>query len=118
MVIVLREDSGIPVYQQVRDQIVICISEGRLQPGQKLPTVRSLAQVIGINSMTVNRAYQLLRDEGYILTDRRNGAWVRDRFETAALSKESRELLQRIAAEAKLAGMSKEEFLRECDRYF
>lgn len=115
MVISLNEESDVPVYQQIRNQIVIGISDGRLKQGEKLPTVRALAEEIGINSMTVNKAYQLLKAEGYILTDRRNGARVRERFEKKGLSEESRELLKRIISEAKISGMSKAEFRKECE---
>ncbi|MBQ9120241.1 MAG: GntR family transcriptional regulator [Lachnospiraceae bacterium] len=115
MVIAIRDGSEIPIYQQIRDQIVMGISDGRLQPGEALPTVRALAAEIGINSMTVNKAYQLLKLQGYIVTDRRNGARVASSFEAAeGLSKENRELLKRLISEAKLAGMTQEEFLEEC----
>ena len=69
--------------------------------------------------MTVNKAYQLLKQEGYILTDRRNGARVRENFGgRVGISQESAELLKRIASEAKIRGMSKEEFVRVCERRF
>lgn len=119
MVIILNDDSDVPVYLQIRNQIIIGISDGRLAPGEKLPTVRALAEEIGINSMTVNKAYQLLKQEGYILTDKRNGARVRESFEKrGCLLPESGAQLQRIISEAKISGMSKEEFFRECSRYF
>lgn len=56
-----------PLYQQVRDQIVAGIATGELEPGQALPSVRALASDLGINLHTVNKAYALLRDEGYVL---------------------------------------------------
>lgn len=119
MVIAIREGSDIPIYQQIRDQIVQGISDGRLQAGEQLPTVRGLAEEIGINSMTVNKAYQLLKQQGYIITDRRNGAKVSKSFEKASqLSRESRELLSRIIAEARVGGMTQEAFLEECRRCF
>lgn len=119
MVIVLNDDSDVPVFRQIRNQIVIGISDGRLLPGEKLPTVRALAEEIGINSMTVNKAYQLLKQEGYIFTDKRNGARVRERFEsTGRLSGEAKEQLQRIISEAKVNGMSEQDFMEECGRYW
>lgn len=119
MIIVLNDDSDIPVFRQIRNQIVIGISDGRLKPGEKLPTVRALAEEIGINSMTVHKAYQLLKQEGYILTDKRNGVRVRESFEgSPGLSAEALEQLQRIISEVKISGMSREEFFRECSRYF
>ena len=66
----------IPIYTQVRDQIVIGIAAGLLLPDEPLPSVRRLAADIGINVHTVNKAYAQLRDEGYIRMDRRSGAEV------------------------------------------
>lgn len=119
MIIAINEYSDIPIYIQIRNQIVLGISDGRLAPGEQLPTVRALAEEMGINSMTVNKAYQLLKQEGYIYTDRRNGAKVRERMEfNAELTNESKELLQRVISEAKVRGISKEEFYRICEAFF
>ena len=53
--------SGVPLYRQLRDQIVLGLAEGRLAPGEKLPPVRVLAEESGVNTMTVSRAYQQLK---------------------------------------------------------
>ena len=119
VLIAIQENSEVPLYQQIRDQIVQGISDGRLQPGQRLPTVRALAQQAGINAMTVNKAYQMLKQQGYICTERRNGARVCTRFDGAPhLSQQNRELLARIVSEAKIAGMDLETFLQECRACF
>lgn len=119
MIIAINEYSDIPIYMQIRNQIVLGISDGRLSPGEQLPTVRGLAEEMGVNSMTVNKAYQLLKQEGYIYTDRRNGAKVREQLEfSAELPKESKELLQQIISEAKIRGISQEEFQKICEDYF
>ena len=119
MVLRLREESDIPIYLQLRNQIVAGISDGRLSPGERLPTVRSLAAEIGINAMTVNKAYQLLKQEGFILIDRRHGARVRERFAgTAELSRESEAQLRALAAEARAKGMGRDAFLRLCAAAF
>lgn len=119
MVISINEASEVPIYQQIRNQIVLGISDGRLKPGEQLPTVRALAGEIGINSMTVNKAYALLKQEGYIYTDRRNGAYVRKEFsEAKELSEKSKELLQQIISEAKICGMTQEEFLKICENMY
>lgn len=119
MIIAINEYSDIPIYIQIRNQIVQGISDGKLSPGEQLPTVRGLAEEIGINSMTVNKAYQMLKQEGYIYTDRRNGAKVREQLEfEAELPKESREMLQRVISEAKIRGISKEEFQKICEGFF
>lgn len=119
MVISINETSEVPIYQQIRNQIVLGISDGRLKPGEQLPTVRALAGEIGINSMTVNKAYALLKQEGYIYTDRRNGAHVRKEIsEAKELSEKSKELLQQIISEAKICGMTQEEFLKICENMY
>lgn len=119
MIIGIRENSEIPIYMQIRDQIVMGISGGQLMAGEQLPTVRSLAAEIGINTMTVSKAYQLLKNEGYILTDRRNGARVASDFAAVrGLSGENRALLGRIASEAKLGGLSEEDFVALCRKTY
>ena len=119
MIIAINEYSDIPIYIQIRNQIVLGISDGRLSPGEQLPTVRALAEEMGINSMTVNKAYQMLKTEGYIYTDRRNGAKVRERMELKPeLPAETKEMLQRVVSEAKVRGISKEEFQKICESYF
>lgn len=119
MIISINDGSDVPIYQQIRNQIVLGISDGRLAPGEQLPTVRGLAEEIGINSMTVNKAYQLLKQEGYIVADRRSGARVRETFNgKEGLSVEAEETLQRIISEAKIAGMTEGEFWEICKRYF
>ena len=112
MVISINDASEIPIYQQIRNQIVLGISDGRLAP-------RALAEEIGINSMTVSKAYTLLKQEGYIYTDRRSGARVRQEFETnKELSEKSQELLRQIISEAKVSGMTQTEFFDLCKRIY
>lgn len=119
MIIAINDSSEIPIYLQIRNQIVQGISDGRLSPGEQLPTVRSLAEEIGINSMTVSKAYQLLKQEGFISADRRNGARVREDFsQINGLSEANRELLKQIISEAKVGGMSKEGFLKLCESLY
>ena len=116
MIISINEMSEIPIYQQIRNQIVQGISDGRLSPGEQLPTVRGLAEEIGINSMT---AYSQLKQEGYIFADRRSGARVRKEFAvTKELSEKSKELLQQIISEAKVSGMTKKEFFEICGELY
>lgn len=119
MIIALNDSSDVPIYLQLRNQIVQGISDGQLAPGEQLPTVRALAAEIGINSMTVSKAYQLLKQEGFIYSDRRNGARVRENFKQGkGLSENQRELLKLLISEAQINGMSKEDFFRECEAFF
>jgi GntR family transcriptional regulator len=68
--------SDIPIYQQIRDQIVEAIATGRLSEGSPLPSTRQLAIDLGINFHTVNKAYDLLRQEGLLRVNRKSGAVV------------------------------------------
>ena len=77
MIIELDMSSSTPIYVQLRNQIVKGIGKGELKTGEKLPTVRQLASDAGVNTMTVNKAYQILKNEGFIRTDRRLGAFGR-----------------------------------------
>ena len=76
MLLRVSSTSEKPLYQQLRDQIVEGIAVGELLPGEKLPSVRSLATDLGINLHTVNKAYAVLRDEGYVAMRGRSGAVV------------------------------------------
>jgi len=69
-------DSDIPIYVQIKNQVVEGIARGELEEGEELPSVRGLADDIGVNMHTVNKAYSLLKDDGYIKIDRRKGAFV------------------------------------------
>lgn len=73
MILRIEEGIDIPIYQQIRNQIVYGISSGELAAGEQLPTVRALAAEIGVNVMTVSKAYQTLKAEGYIVTERKRG---------------------------------------------
>jgi len=64
------------IYMQLTNQIIMGIASQRIRTGDPLPSVRQLASTIGINMHTVNKAYALLRQEGYMQMDRRKGAVV------------------------------------------
>ena len=66
MLIRLDMASATPIYVQLRNQIVMGIGTGALKVGEKLPTVRQMAADAGVNTMTVNKTYQLLKAEGFI----------------------------------------------------
>lgn len=116
MIIELDMESDTPIYVQLRNQIVKGIGRGELKLGEKLPTVRQLADEAGVNSMTVNKTYQILKAEGYIKTDRRQGAFVSDNINMNAEFREKLESeLELLSAEASATGMDKKEFLKMCE---
>ena len=118
MLLKLDFGSDKPIYMQIRDQIVLGIAQGQLSAGEKLPTIRALAEECGINMMTVSKAYQLLRQEGYIATDRRSGAVVSPRQGAGGPTRETVEGLRLRLGELRLAGLSREEALDLCGRLF
>lgn len=114
MLLRLNFSSDAPIYQQIRNQVVTAIASGELKPGERLPTIRALAEEAGINMMTASKAYQLLKAEGYITTGRRDGAVVRQcRGEPDPATVEG---LRLRLSELRLAGMSREEILGLCGR--
>lgn len=119
MIIRLDTASTVPIYVQLRNQIVTGIGRGELKVGERLPTVRQLAKDAGVNTMTVNKTYQILRAEGFIEIDRRNGASVRPVRDTTGRYREKLETeLELLSAEASLKGLEKEEFMGLCEAIF
>lgn len=76
MVIEIDFNSEEAIYIQLTNQIIMGIATSRLREGDALPSVRQLADTIGINMHTVNKAYSLLRQEGFVSIDRRRGAVI------------------------------------------
>ncbi len=71
MLIAIDHHSGVPVYRQLMDQIKFHITSGLLKSGEKLPATRSLSAQLGVNPMTVSKAYGYLEAEGIV--ERRRG---------------------------------------------
>ena len=97
------------IYVQLRNQIILGIATAQLQEGDTLPSVRWLADCIGINMHTVNKAYSVLRQEGILTIDRRKGAVIRIDADKLYAEEELREELQVILAKAFCKNISKEE---------
>ena len=109
---ILRIDmtSDTPIYQQIRNQIVFAVAKGDLKPGDDLPTVRQLAQDIGVNPMTVNKAYALLKEEGVIIIGRRHGAQINAESKGGLVfTRDFDQRLKLLLAEARMRGASKRE---------
>lgn len=119
MILKLDMNSTVPIYVQLRNQIVMGIGHGELKEGERLPTVRQLASDAGVNTMTVNKTYQILKAEGYIQTDRRQGAMVACNI---TMNKEFREKLESelelLSAEASINGMDKSELMKMCESIY
>ena len=76
MLVTIDFNSNEAIYIQLRNQIVLGIATAVIREGDNLPSVRELAENIGINMHTVNKAYSILKQEGYLQLDRRKGAII------------------------------------------
>ena len=114
MVITVDKLSDAPLYLQLRDAVIAGIASGELRPGDALPSVRSLAEDLGINLHTVNKAYATLRDEGYVIMLGRRGAYVADAPADPAAGMDEEALaaaLAKLATEFKASGGTRGAFL-------
>lgn len=76
MYITIDFNSDEAIYVQLCNQIIMQIATNEIKEGDNLPSVRELADTIGINMHTVNKVYSILRQEGYLTLDRRKGAVI------------------------------------------
>lgn len=76
MLVTIDFNSDEAIYVQLRNQIILGIATSEIREGDNLPSVRELAENIGINMHTVNKAYTILKQEGYVKLDRRRGAII------------------------------------------
>ena len=106
MFIEIDFNSDQAIYMQLRDQIIMGIASSRFQEGEMLPSVRQLADTIGINMHTVNKAYTVLKQEGYVKVDRRRGVMVAVDIDRMRAIEEIREDLLVTLAKASCKNIS------------
>ena len=106
--------SDFPIYEQIRRGIIIGLAKGHINPGDKLPSVRDMAENIGINLHTVNKAYKLLEADGVLTMDRRYGSLISENLNPMAAYDEGKieSELDLLIAIAKLKGSKKEDFIK------
>ena len=110
MILEIDFNSDEAIYVQLRNQIIMGIACEEFSDGESLPSVRQLAQVLGVNMHTVNKAYAILREEGYLKLDRRKGAVIS--VETLEKQQELaciRQNLRMLVAEAVCKGVTEDE---------
>jgi GntR family transcriptional regulator len=101
------ENNGIPIYVQLRDQILAAIGRGALARGTQLPTMRQVAVALSIDLNTVQRAYAELERQGILETVRGRGSFVAEAPRAArSKRKETQEFASRIAAQARAQGIA------------
>ncbi|MCA0971219.1 GntR family transcriptional regulator [Halobacillus litoralis] len=121
MFIQLDFESKKPIYTQLKHEIIAGIARKDLSAGEALPSVRSLAADLGINLHTVNKAYQQLKQEGFILIHRQKGVVIHpDGVPEAGEDyyAELKETLRPSIAESICRGLSEEEYLSICQDIF
>ena len=109
MVIEIDFNSDEAIYMQLRNQIIMWIATSQFQEGYILPSVRQLADTIGINMHTVNKAYTVLRQDGYVKVDRRKGAMIAIDVDHLQVIEEVRKDLMVTLAKASCKNISREE---------
>ena len=119
MIVAIDTLSPLPLYEQLRNQIVLGVASKKLALGEALPSVRRLAADLGINFHTVNKSYNMLCDEGYLVVDRRKGALVSYTLDNGPdYQAELSQKLILTAAEAICHGIDEKEFSRLCAKYY
>lgn len=109
MYIEIDFNSDEALYLQLRNQIIIGIATSQYQEGDALPSVRQLADTIGINMHTVNKAYTVLRQEGFVKVDRRRGAVISIDIDKLQAMEELKRDMQVLLAKSRCKKISREE---------
>ena len=113
-VLVLNPTSGVPIYRQIVDQTRRLVATGQLAPGDKLPSVRAIATDLGINPMTVSKAYSMLDQAGIVVRRAGIGMVVAKAGADRALAMEPE--VQALVANAKELGMSRADLIAQIER--
>ncbi|SEQ33607.1 DNA-binding transcriptional regulator YhcF, GntR family [Lachnospiraceae bacterium RM5] len=109
MWIAIDFNSDTSIYMQLRNQIIEGIATDVLKEGDSLPSVRQMAEELGINMHTVNKAYTVLKNEGLLKLDRRHGAIIAIDIDRLAALRETKYELQIILVKAICKNISEEE---------
>lgn len=118
MILSIDFQSEEAIYIQLRNQIIFGIANAQLKEGDSLPSVRELAQDVGVNMHTVNKAYTILKQEGYVKLDRRKGAVVAVDIDKYEAMLELTEELNVLLAKAICRNISKQEIHHVLDQLF
>jgi len=89
-------NDGVPIYQQIVNQVKYLVAAQRLEPGEALPSVRKLAEQLVVNPNTIARAYRELETAGVIVTRRGAGVYVSEGGSPLARGEQTRILNERI----------------------
>ncbi len=103
MDVIISNSGGQPIYEQICRQIKGAIAAGKLQPGEPLPSIRSLARDLRISVITTKRAYEELERDGFIQTVAGKGSFVAQQDLELARESNLREIEQHLQAALELS---------------
>ena len=109
MLIEIDFNSDEAIYVQIQNQIIMGIATDTIREGDTLPSVRQMAEMAGINMHTVNKAYTLLKQEGFIQLDRRRGAVIALDIDKAGSILKLKDSLRLLLARGSCKNISREE---------
>ena len=109
MIFSIDFDSDEAIYMQLCNQVILKIAMDQLKDGENLPSVLQMADTIGINMHTVNKAYTILRQQGYITMDKRRGAVITVNIDKLAAIRELEANLKVLVAGALCRNVSTDE---------
>lgn len=118
MLIEIDFQSDEAIYMQLRNQIVLGIAASLIREGDTLPSVRQLAGDIGINMHTVNKAYAVLREEGFVTIDRRRGAIIAVDVDKMQAIVEMRQKMKVLVAKGICKNISRAEIHQMVDEIY
>lgn len=106
------------IYVQLCNQIIMAIATSTIQEGDSLPSVRQMAEHIGINMHTVNKAYAVLREQGILRLDRRKGAVIAIDMNKLEALEDMKQQLRVVLAKGRCKNISREEVYALVDELF
>ncbi len=120
MIIKIDFESEVPIYVQIKDQIVEGIASGSFAEGETLPSVRQFAKDIGVNMHTINKAYTLLKNDGFVVVHKRKGVVINklSQMSKPDFLKEIPNIIKPLIAEAYCRGIKEKDFIEGCKKIY
>lgn len=104
--------SRVPIYEQIKKEIILAVSRGELKPEEQLPSLRALSAELSVNINTIKRSFSELEDEGIIYSVAGKGSFISDRAELDSYVEASLRSFSEAVKNAKKLGVDKEELAK------
>lgn len=112
---IIDTQSKLPIFEQLKKQILEFITIGILSPNDKLPSVRSLASQIGVNPNTVSKAYQELEAQGFIYSEKGKGCFISDNESEKLIKQDKLQEFEEVVKEMKQYHVEKDKLLNKIE---